>query len=75
MLKQKAIYRSVWDGNLAIETDCLVNMESGLIEEIEYPDVDDLELNSLDYEEIQFADGRCLEVFYDENEYFVKLNN
>lgn len=73
MAKKHALFRSVWDGDIEVETSCVVNMKTGRIIEIEEADVDDLDLEVLEYQEIQLSDGRCFEVSEDDDGYYIVI--
>lgn len=70
-----ATFISEWDGGYAtFQTDCKVNLSSGIVYDIESVDVSDFDLNSLDYEGV-IIDGKEYPVSLseDNNTYYVTL--
>jgi hypothetical protein len=60
----KATYVSSWDhGSDKIESSCLYNPDTREVTDIESVDVEELELNYLDEEWIELADGTIIKDF------------
>ncbi len=70
---KNATFRSIWDGDVVIESPCLVNLSTGRVIDIQVVDVDVDDLEVLESQEVELADGQCFEVEENDDGYAINI--